>query len=728
MGEFRALDEVALVLVALLAAHHHHAVVAGIQCIGDPDGVHRTEAAHRNDADKGRIVDTCHARHVKRRVGVVLAGQHQDAWLLFVLVGHLDRLDLAADGIAGVVLEGNHADRTGAHAGAATAAALFVEHREAFFILVDGAEGALHRAALALGAAFEARGGEGQVTRTRMRGAADGGILDGLDCLQRGAGGVVGGLQDVHRASDRTRGIDAGAARFVGEADEVRVGEAMLELRNVRALAVVELEHRGSAHRVALELGLFVAAFGRGDDRVPGFEIDAGIGHLTRRQYHEVGGNGAFLVEDQILERHIATIAAGDLARLALGEDHAAFLCAAVEVFAHARHAQILVHDHGVDLGVLVLEVGRLLDAGAAAVSGAVGQVRASLVALTGALDEDHRFDFLAVGALDRATLGGHGQGFESGLVHHVGLAAAELGQFGHIVSREACGLDDRADSFLAYGSRFLSQLDREAARCAGGFGDGRIQVQLDLRVGGNLCGHFGHARLLCRGVGFLEGLAFPQLRRHAAQGAGLLDDHGFVAGRGDFQRGRHARHAAADDQDALARAFLGVAGRGGHLLDLGAAHADVVGRHLLAHLIVILAGGNHPQHAFAQIGARHGDALELEGLGLGATRAGTDADMGHRLVGDVVPDHLHAFGIAEERMALDDGHLAFLLGNGLELRRCRRGALHRAIDVERACCRTGAEHAAVLAALDEVRRVENDVIGQFHTGDLRLHAHGQHH
>jgi hypothetical protein len=81
-------------------------------------------------------------------------------------------------------------------------------------------------------------------------------------------------------------------------------------------------------------------------------------------------------------------------------------LRAAVEILAHAGHAQVLVHHHGVDVGVLVLEVHRLLDAGAAAVAGAVGQVGAGIVALAGALDEDHGLDVLAVGALDRAAVG----------------------------------------------------------------------------------------------------------------------------------------------------------------------------------------------------------------------------------------------------------------------------------------------------------------------------------
>jgi hypothetical protein len=237
---------------------------------------------------------------------------------------------------------------------------------------------------------------------------------------------------------------------------------------------------------------------------------------------------------------------------LALGEDHAAFLGAAVEVFAHAGHAQILIHDHRVDRRVLVLEVGRLLDAGAAAVAGAIGQVGAGVVTLAGALDEDDGFHFLAVGPLDRASVGRLGHGFESGLVHHVGLAAAEFRQLGHVVGREAGGLDDGADGFLADRARLLGDADGEASGRAGGFGDGRVQVQLDLRIGRDLRRQVGDAGILRRSVGRLEGLALPEFGGHAAQRSGLLDQHGFVAGFGDFRGGRHARHAAADDQDAL--------------------------------------------------------------------------------------------------------------------------------------------------------------------------------
>ena len=181
-----------------------------------------------------------------------------------------------------VVLERDHAHRAGAHAGAATAAAALVEHRVALFVLVDGAERAFHRAALALGAAFETDDGEGQVARARMRGAAERGVLDRLDRLQRGAGGIFHRLHHVHRTAHRAGGVDAGAARFVGEADEVRIGEAVLQLRQIRALAVGQVEDGN-------RLDLPSAAPTSRRCGQPLVDVHAGVRHLAGGEHHQVG-------------------------------------------------------------------------------------------------------------------------------------------------------------------------------------------------------------------------------------------------------------------------------------------------------------------------------------------------------------------------------------------------------------------------------------------------------
>ncbi len=116
-----------------------------------------------------------------------------------------------------------------------------------------------------------------------------------------------------------------------------------------------------------------------------------------------------------------------------------------------------------------------------AAVAGAVRQVRSGVVALAGALDEHHALTSLPSARLIGAAVRGlRASASRPAWSTTFGLAAAELGQLGHVVGREAGGLDDGADGLRRRCSRFLSDLDGEAARRAGGFGDGRIR---DARV-----------------------------------------------------------------------------------------------------------------------------------------------------------------------------------------------------------------------------------------------------
>jgi len=123
----------------------------------------------------------------------------------------------------GVVRKGDDAHRAGAQAGPTPPTPGFVEPGVFLLVLVDGAEGAFHGATLALGAAFLAEAGVAEVADPRVEGAALAGVLDGLDGLHGGAHGVFHGLLHVHGTAHGTGGIDAGAAGFVGEADEVGV-------------------------------------------------------------------------------------------------------------------------------------------------------------------------------------------------------------------------------------------------------------------------------------------------------------------------------------------------------------------------------------------------------------------------------------------------------------------------------------------------------------------------
>ena len=183
---------------------------------------------------------------------------------------------------------------------------------------------------------------ERKVARARMRGAAERGVLDRLDRLQRGAGGVFGGLQHVHRPAHRAGGVDAGAARLVGEADEVRVGEAVLELRHVRALAVVQVEDGNLLHSTSAawpprrRLGCVTSRSSRRGS-TPEFGTWP-VASTTRSASMRASSSRI-----RSLEVDLAAVAAGStFGDLALGEGHALLLRAAVEVLAHARHAQVV--------------------------------------------------------------------------------------------------------------------------------------------------------------------------------------------------------------------------------------------------------------------------------------------------------------------------------------------------------------------------------------------------
>ena len=145
-----------------------------------------------------------------------------------------------------VVLEGDDPLRAGAHTDSATAAAQGEQLGRALFVLVEGSERAFLGAALALRAALEEEVRVGRVAGARVDRLAAFGHLDALDGFHRGTGAVLGGLHRVHRRVHGAGGVDACAAGLIGEADEVRVREAVPESRQVRSLAVVEVEDFGA--------------------------------------------------------------------------------------------------------------------------------------------------------------------------------------------------------------------------------------------------------------------------------------------------------------------------------------------------------------------------------------------------------------------------------------------------------------------------------------------------
>ena len=297
-----------------------------------------------------------------------------------------------------------------------------------------------------------------------MRGAAEFGIFHRLDRFQRRAGRVFDRLGNVHRAAHRAGRVDAGAAGFVRKADEMRISEAMLQLRHIRPLAVGEVED-GNRLDCVRRLGLVVGfqrgivAGSCGDFRVQlGVDVNPGVRHLTGREHHDIDvGKHRVLVQDQVVEPDGAGVARRlDARHLALGEGHAFRLRAAVEILAVAGRAQIRVNHHRVDIGIGVLEIHRLLDARVAAEAGAIGQVFTGAIALAGALHERNRSHLATIGrTLDRLAFGRRflGKFFQTRLVDDVGaFAVGEFSELVRVVERESRCLHDRAD-FLGRGA-----------------------------------------------------------------------------------------------------------------------------------------------------------------------------------------------------------------------------------------------------------------------------------
>ena len=150
----------------------------------------------------------------------------EDPRLLVELLGHLHRLDHAGHGVDRVLGEVDDPLGAGAHADAAAAAAQRVELRRALLVLVERAEGTLLGAALALGAALQEEVGHRDVAGARVHRLA-------ADRPRRCTASPSSPRPSrprrrgrLHRSAQRAGGVDARAPGLVGEADEVRVGEA----------------------------------------------------------------------------------------------------------------------------------------------------------------------------------------------------------------------------------------------------------------------------------------------------------------------------------------------------------------------------------------------------------------------------------------------------------------------------------------------------------------------
>src|SRR5208283_1869874 len=127
-------------------------------------------------------------------IGVVFAAEHKYARLLIVFVRNVDRLDDIADHPHRIVLEGDDALGTRAHAHGAAAAPGRLRKRICLFVLVDRAERTLFRTPLALSAALHEEFRVAQVTGPGMNRHALAGEFDALDGLHGGTGSVLDGV------------------------------------------------------------------------------------------------------------------------------------------------------------------------------------------------------------------------------------------------------------------------------------------------------------------------------------------------------------------------------------------------------------------------------------------------------------------------------------------------------------------------------------------------------
>ena len=107
---------------------------------------------------------------------------------------------------------------------------------------------------------------------------------------------------------------------------------------------------------------------------------------------------------------------------------------------------------------------------------------------------------------------------------------------------------------------------------------------------------------------------------------------------------------------------------RFGQAADLGASHAHIVIGHFLRGLATLVGFRLRPDHAFTQIGARHGHVVKIKGFDFGAARAGANRHMGHTLVFDVVADSSYTVGVTQKFVFSDNFAFAFTFGDGRQL------------------------------------------------------------
>ena len=197
-----------------------------------------------------------------------------------------------------------------------------------------------------------------------MKGLAPGGHLHALNGLQGCPGGILPAPHAIRGLAGCPGGVDPGAAAFVGEADEVGVGEPIFEGWKVRSLAVLEIQDLGALMVAQLLDGLGGGLLLR--LRVPVQHVDlrvfqspdgfpiGGIGNHAGCQDHQVHLHLDLLSQHGVLGRdgQAAIALPGYVYHLTSGKkDPLVLLSPPVEVLVLARRTHELEEDVG--LGVL---------------------------------------------------------------------------------------------------------------------------------------------------------------------------------------------------------------------------------------------------------------------------------------------------------------------------------------------------------------------------------------
>ena len=364
------------------------------------------------------MLDPLQAGSIQGRIGVVFAQEAEESRLLVELIGDVHRLDHGAHDLGRIILEGDDSFGAGAHADPAAAAPGEVRLGRALYVLIDGAEGAFFCTSLALGAPLKSEVREGHVAPTGMDRLSPGRDLYGLDGLESGAASIFPGVLGIQGGPNTTGRIDPCPSALVGEADEVGIGEVVLEEGQIRALPIGQVQDLGVLqvsqllHRLLgvfqLDPLLILHHYGLGVHVLPDQLAIGGSGDHPCGQHDQVGLQLDVSAQEGVLGLHLEGPAAiPDAGDFGFGEEYPRVLLGfLVEGFVLTGASDVLVKDVSLGVGAHLTDHEGLFDGDPAAHAGAVGQV--VLVSGSGALDKGDPPRSLPVAGTDDLPLGQH--------------------------------------------------------------------------------------------------------------------------------------------------------------------------------------------------------------------------------------------------------------------------------------------------------------------------------